>query len=150
MGKQEKAEKKRIDIKSLADLRPRMIDAEIEVGDEVLVIPCRALTYQEQMEAGWEVSDPVPPIMGVGDDKRPLYDYQDPGYLKQKERANTERMYRRLLRFVQLEIPGETVEERVKALQDTLEYSIVTKLTMLMMRTFTEGEARANSRADSF
>lgn len=150
MGKQEKTEKKRVTVKALSDLAPRLIDAELELGEEVLVIPCKALTYEEYQRAGWEVKDPEPPVMGVDDNKRPIFNLQDAGYLRQREEANTERMYRRLLKFVQLEVPGDTVEVRVQALRDTLEYSVVTKLTMLMMRVFTEGEARAQARAEAF
>jgi hypothetical protein len=54
--------KQRVKITSLADLQPRTVDIEIVRDNEVLVIPCKTLSYAEFQRLGYDVVDPSPPV----------------------------------------------------------------------------------------
>jgi hypothetical protein len=141
--------KQRVKITSLADLQPRTVTVEIERGDEVLEIPCKTLSYAEFQRLGYEVVDPAPPT-DRWDKKGPIYNYNDPAYLQDRQKANDERMYRRLLAFVQIDVPGDTVEEQIDNLTNTLEVDIVRALVGIMSNMVTGGEARIADRAATF
>ena len=140
--------KERVEVTSLDALRPRRVMVEIERDGDVLVIPCRMLSYGEWQRLGYEVLDPEPPYLAGPKGK--LYDFNDPQYLMKKQQAQDERMYRRLLAFVQVDVPGETMPEKIAHLRDALEVGIVNKLTAAMMQVATEGRAQVDARAETF
>ena len=141
--------KQRLKITSLADLQPRTVDVLIERGDEVLEIPCKTLSYAEFQRLGYEVIDPAPPTSGATA-KGPIYNYNDPDFLTARQRAADERLYRRLLAFIQIDVPGDTVDEQIKNLSEALEVDIVRALTRVMSDMVNGGEARIEARAATF
>lgn len=148
MAKQDEG-KRRFEITTLADLQPRDVEVEIERDNEVLVIPCRALSYAEFQRLGYEVVDPAPPASGATA-KGPIYNYNDPEYLAARQKAADERLYRRLLAFVQIDVPGDTVAEQIENLTNALELDVVKTLVAAMTRISTESEARVQNRATTF
>lgn len=141
-------QKDRIEVTSLDALRPRRVMVEIERDGDVLIIPCRMLSYGEWQRLGYEVLDPEPPYMAGPKGK--LYDFNNPEYLLKKQQAQDERMYRRLLAFVQIDVPGKDTAEKIAHLRDALEVGIVNKLTAAMMQVATEGRAQVEARAETF
>lgn len=144
----EKTTKERVAVASLDALRPRNVMVEIERDEDVLVIPCRMLSFGEWQRIGYEVLDPEAPYLAGPKGK--MYDFSDPQYLMKKQQAQDERMYRRLLAFIQVDVPGANVGEQIAHLRDTLEVGIVNKLTVAMMQVATEGRAQVEARAESF
>lgn len=150
MAKRNEGEnKKHRAITTLADLQPRLVDVQIELDDEIVVIPCKTLSYAEFQRLGYEVVDPSPPVSGAGP-KGPIYNYNDAAYLQARQQANDARLYRRLLAFVQIDVPGATVEEQIDALTNTLEVAVVRALVQVMSNMVTGGEARIADRAATF
>lgn len=150
MAKKSDGEKKRISITSLDDLQPRDVDVEIERGNEVLVIPCRTLTYGEFQRLGYAVIDPAPPVATWNSKGAASYNYNDPQYLTAKQQAADERLYLRLLAFLKIDVPGDTPQEKIDNLQNTLEVDVVRALTKVMLDMVSGGEARVTDRATTF
>lgn len=142
--------KQRATITKLADLERRHITVIVERDDDELEIPCKTLTWKRWQDLGVQVPDPAPPIFGVDRNGRPQPNYNDPTYLAEKEAANTRRLYLRLLDFLDIDIPGDTPEARMTALQDTLEVGLVNRLASVMGQFAREGEARIETRAATF
>lgn len=138
-----------IEVTSLADLGPRTIIVNLEREDGVLQIKCRTLSYQRWQQIGWEVADPTPPVVGAGK-HGPIYNHDDPAYKAALMQASDERMYRRLLEFVQIEVPGRTVEQKLARLRETLEAGVVRHLAQVMGAYTRDGSARIEGRANSF
>lgn len=134
---------------SLTELGRRELTIEIEMDDEVLVIPMKALTFKEWQEAQRSVPNPTPPPSRVGKNGEPIFDYNDPAYLTQMADATNKRMMLMLIRAIQIEIPGETEDQQIEFLRG-LEYGLLDKLAALMAEFNREVNAHINARADSF
>lgn len=141
-------DKPKLTVSSLADLSPRQVMVEIERDQDVLTVPCRMLSYGEWQRLGYEVLDPEPPFLAGPKGK--IYDYNDPNYQRTVKQMADERTYRRLLAFVDIEIPGKTVEEKIEHLRDGLEFGVLNQLVTAMMRVAVEGRARVEARAEAF
>ena len=136
-------------VASLTDLPSRSTTVNIAMEDGILSFPCKALTYARWNELGRMVTDPPPPIMG-GDRSGPKFNLQDPTYIMQREEAGEKRLYYRLTEFLNISIPGETIQERAQALRETLEFGIVKALAQAMQQTALTGEVSVNARAETF
>lgn len=151
MSKQNGKERSITPVLSLDDLSTMQVNVEIELlNGDILAVPIKTLTYREWLEIGWEVPAPTPPISGVDASKRPVFNHNDPGYLANLERVNMERNYRRLLRALQIPIPGNTVDEQLDALKSKLDGAICRQLLNAINETGMAGEARIAARAESF
>lgn len=135
---------------SFDDLAPAQIRVEIDHAGQTLIVPMRALTYFEWEREGAAVPVPVAPIHGVDKQGRPIQDMTNPEYLRQVADANTTRSMRRLLAALLLPIPGETVEARLAALREKLDYNLARQLLGVLVQQALEGEARIVSRSASF
>lgn len=149
MAENEGGQKPRLKITSIEQLKPQDINVIIEREDDIIEIPCRMPGHQEYQRLGYEIVDPAPPVRGAGP-KGPVYNYSDPAYLQARQEAAQKRIYRRLLAFVQIEVPGATVEEQIANLANTLDVSVVNKLIEVMSGLMNEGSARVEDRAATF
>lgn len=135
---------------SLTDLASPKIDAILEYEDYDLVVPIRIPSAHEWNQIGYSVLAPVPPINGVDSNKRPVYDRNDPGYLRRLAEAEDERTYRRLLACIELPVEGETQDEKLASLRAALGPNAFWKLNALISQKLQEGEARIVNRAETF
>lgn len=135
---------------SFDDLRPIDIVVELTHGDRDIEIPLRSLTYSQWNAIGLSVPAPTPPVQGVDKNGRPLFDYNNPAYLIQLEQAGEERVYRRLLASLRIDIPGATEDEKVHALREGLDTNIVRQLNEVIGQFALKGEARIKHRAETF
>lgn len=133
----------------LADLAPDQIDAVLDYGDYDLVVPIRMLTLHEWNRIGFSVPAPTPPITG-GDKRGPIFDRNDPAYLRQLAEAEQERGYLRLLASIELPVEGDTQEEQLAALKATLGVNAALQLIRLLNNEAAKGEARIIHRAETF
>lgn len=137
----------RIEAKSLTDLEPLRVSAELELpGGDVLIVPLRLLTYAAWNRIGREVKNPSPPLSGVDANKRPIHDLNDPTYQNAIAEAGEERNYRRLLAALDIPIPGATVEDKVKALRETVDAGVMRKLMDFLGGVIVQGEAAISGR----
>lgn len=143
-------ERPRIEVKSLKDIGRRDVTIEIEHRNEILVFQAKTLTFKRFQELGRLVDAPQPPAMGVDANKRPLYNLNDPGYKKQVDEAENRRGLLRLAEFLDMDIPGETPQEKADALAEALEQDVVISLFNAMWGTVVEGKARVEARAATF
>ena len=134
---------------SLADLKSGTIDAVLDYGDYELLVPIRMLTLFEWNRIGFSVAVPAPPTVG-GDKRGPIFDRNDPTYLRQLAEAEQERGYLRLLAAIELPIEGETQAERLDALKAALGVNAAVQLMQLMNAEATKGNARIVARAETF
>lgn len=88
-------------------------------------------------EALWQlrrrVTWPKPPVKDMTK-AGPVYDYGDEGYQRAVEDANREFSLRVLLAMLQLEIPGETEDERLEQLRRKLGGTVLAQLTEAAQR----------------
>lgn len=139
------------DLVHLSDLAPVAIRVEIErPGGDLLVVPLRTLTYSEWLRLGFEVPDPTPPISGVDKNGRPVFDTRHPDYLRAVEMATLQRGLRRLLAALQIDIPGDTAEQKLAALDASLDAGVARQLLGVLGRLAAKGEAHITARADTF
>jgi hypothetical protein len=143
---------KEIKITALGDLPSRDTEIRVEMDNhEVLVFPGRALTYKRWNEIGRLVSDPEPPTGGFDKQGRPIYNLNDPGYINQKQEAADKRMYYRLVEFLQMDIPGDSMDAKVEALSDAIEFRIMKALiTGVSQEHFSGAGVSASARAATF
>lgn len=135
---------------SLADLAAPKINAVLEYDEYDLVVPIRIPSAHEWNQIGYSVQAPVPPVNGVDGNKRPIYDRNDPGYLRRMAEAEEERTYRRLLACIELPIEGDTQEEKLDALRAAIGVNAFWKLNTLISEQIAEGQSRIINRAETF
>lgn len=138
-------------ITSFADFEPQDVDVQINLPDErQLIVPMRIPSYAELMEVNRAVADPKPPISGIDPTtKRPLVDYNDPGYQRSVQDAYTERMFRLIAQSVRIDLPGDSQAEKVAYLRG-LDPSLIGGLMAAMNQLTKQGEAQLLARAGGF
>lgn len=134
---------------SLVEFVPEDVDVQIEYPDHIELIPMRTISYMRLLEINQSVPDPVPPIGGVDGNKRPVVDYNNPGYQRAVNDAYIERMMRLIVEMVRLPIPGESEAEKVGYLRG-LDTVMVGGLMAAVNQLTKQGEAQLISRAAGF
>lgn len=148
-------------VRSLSDLAPRTGNIIVERQDgEQLAIPYRELSYKEWWEIGRRVEDPMPVKTGQEHDDYAkdesgklvkVYKVDWYAYQREQSEAFNRRVYLRLAAFIDLPFPaGNTLEERADALISQVPNDVLQALSAAMHRMVTGGEARVESRADTF
>ena len=140
----------RVDVTSLDDLATVRVRAEIVHAGRVLVVPLRELNYFDWMRLGYEVPNPGPPIMGTDKQGRPLFDRNDPSFLRAMDEATLERGYVRMLAALDIPIAGDTQAEKLATLKQKLGTNVVRQLTNILNEMANEGEARIVNRSETF
>lgn len=151
------ADKKIRTAKSLSDLAAPIVNVNIDDVDEngeafEWCIRLKTLTLGQWLAAGRRVPPATPPIKGAGAGGQPIYDVYNPEYQRQRELVEERRLYHRLLDALILDesIPGDTVEERVAALESQLSARIANSLFNVLLEQHNAATARLSGRADSF
>jgi len=135
-----------------ADLEERLVvNFEIErEGGTPIVLPMKELSYAEWIEAEFEYPWPTPPAMGINPNSGlPLFNTADHGYIKASAECEANRTYSRILKSIQIEIPGETREEQMASLHK-LGSRITKTLRAVLSDMHAEGKARVASHAENF
>ena len=137
-------------ITSLTQLPSRdlPVTIEIEGQDEMIVIPCRALTFRRYQEIGRMVPDVAPPTMAGKNGI--LYDWQNPEYKAKQEAVQEQRNMLRLAEFVQADIPGNTLQDKADYIANELEMGVVYALKSAMDKTMQGGGASVSAREANF
>lgn len=140
-----------VPVKALADLGQRTVTLIIETENEVLEFTGRTLTNKRYNDIGRMVPEPVPPINGVDNNKRPVFNNLDPGFKAEEARAGNRRGLLRLAEFLQLDWgSATTLDEKADLLDSTLEFNVVRELQTAMGMTLMEGKGRVAARAEMF
>ena len=147
-------------VRNLSDLAPRTGNIIIERQDgEQLSIPYRELSYKEWWEIGRMVDDPMPLKPGQGADDFAkdengklikVYNVDWQAHQRAQSDAFNRRVYLRLAAFIDLPFAGKTLDEKADELINTIPNDILQALSAAMHRMVTGGEARIESRADTF
>lgn len=133
------------------ELEPVQIFVEIPQADgEWISLPVRPLGVRQWEQVGRTIPVPQPPIMGADDQKRPLYDWNDTTYRQAVTDANTRRTYARLFAFIGIEVPGDTLDAKITALEARLHAGEIQALAEAMERLFKGEEAKIVSTAATF
>lgn len=154
MGKQGEGKKKRQParaITSLSQLDTLHVTLELTRPDgEEIALSGTPLSYTRWVEIGYEIADPTPPIMGADSAGKPLYDRNDPEYRRQLTSAGIRRSYARLVEFLDIDVPGKTLDEQIAALETVLSAGEVQALVGKISDLFAGEEARIAERAATF
>lgn len=132
------------------DLAPIRIIVEVEHGGEILEIPLKTLTYAEWNKLGTDIPTPTPPISGVDKQGRPIFNNSDPTYITQVEQVAEQRVYARLLASLDMEVPGNTQQEKLDALRNKVDVNVMRQLVETISSFALKGEARVKHRAETF
>lgn len=136
---------------TFADLEDRLVvNFEVErPGGGKVIIPLRELTYSDWLQAEFEYPRPQAPIMGSDAAGRPLLNFGDPAFVKASAECEANRSYSRLLLALQLDIPGDTREDKIARLHK-IGSRIVRTLTAVLNDMHSVGEARVADHAATF
>jgi len=147
---EQKPEIRRID--ALSDFKAdKNLIAEVETVDgAVYEIPIRKLSLDAWSQVGKEVPEPEAPQVGTKKDGTAIYNENDPAWLQAKEDAYNERLYRRILACLRIDIPGKTIEARVKSLRDELPADVTQALGMFLMQIHNRWRRTVEARAETF
>lgn len=139
-------------VASLADVAPVTLYLEIErVDGEILAIPTRNVGYTRLLKVQQAIPLPTPPPDGFdATNKKPTYNYNDPGYLDARQDAFTRRDYAALLEWVDLVIPGDTLEARVEAFERVFTSAETRQMFEGLNLYQKKGGAQLQSAADHF
>lgn len=105
------------------DLKSKTMLFEIESPEgEKFDLPIKSITETELDAINNSVPEPVAPNKPVFKGKGIGYvdepDYENVEYVKKKKESGREQTYRLLATCMMIDIPGETVEEKAKALRE--------------------------------
>lgn len=138
-------------ITSLGELEPVRITLEITRADgETVAFSGSPLSVRQWLEVGHAVPPPTPPIMGADSNGKPLYDWNNPDYRRALDEANVRRSYARLIAFLDVEVPGATLDEQIDALEAHLSAGDIQALTAAIGRLYEGEEARIAARGATF
>lgn len=139
-------------ITSLADMAglSTTYDVEIEYEGDVLVFPCKMLSYSEWQAAEMRVPNPVPPVQGVDKAGRPVFDKHDPGYQVALLKARDLLIALRVAAFLQIDIDGDTPEAQAQVLMETLPPAVIRGLVRVLDAAYEGRAARVLARAETF
>lgn len=96
------------------------------------------------------VKEPLPPIVDYIAADKPIYNRLDQGYLSQMIEVNYKRNSLVLLEMLQLDIPGETADERLTFMQEQLDPMVYDALLEVVTSILDKAKARIIHRADTF
>lgn len=134
----------------LLTLEKAMIIVTLEDGSE-LSVPIRVPTQWEMLQIAHEVTYPSPPTAGVDPKtKRPFFDFNHPSYIAARESVDMDRNYRTLLAALQLDVPGDTKEEKLTFLKTKFSARITRQLNTAIAVLVGGGQARVAGRAATF
>lgn len=135
------------------DLQDRLV-VNFEVdrpGGGTLVIQLRELSFTEWLEPEFEF--PMPQAVPNGINPRtgmPTYNTSDPAYIKAATECLSSRTYARLIKSLQVAVPGETLKEKIEALGNAVGASLIRTLEAAVNDMHGVGRARVADHADSF
>jgi hypothetical protein len=113
-----------IEAMSLDDLADVVVEVAIPRPDgKQIRVKLRTLSGDEVWEVRRAIKWPKPPIKDyrkIGGEVTAIYDYENEEYVTAHEDASRELSYRHLIKSLQLDIPGETFEERYANLHQRL------------------------------
>lgn len=136
---------------TLDDLKRVTVNVTLELADGTeVMVPMRSLSQHQVNSIRWEVDDPAPPISGTDKSGRPVFDYNNPTYIKGRNEAEMERAYRVLLAALAIEIPGETKDDRLSYLKNEFDARVVRQLNEALGGLLMGGTARVAARAAEF
>lgn len=157
--KQNQTPKRRMTSLEQIELRTLNVTIYREGEDEAWEFELRELPRAKYFELARLIPDPTPPkkrddpidIMRVNGVIQRLYEIDELEYLQAQQRATNRRTMLRLLHcLVDFDVPGETENEKLDAMEAALPLDVVTGL-IDAMNSFAEGsEARIEERAKSF
>lgn len=146
-------------VTSLKDVEAPVMNVEYWNMGELQVVSMRMLGHWEFHQLGYEVPAPIPPIHGVDDFKRPIFDTRNPTYLREQDEAVLLRGYVRLAAALklpaeyadlELQIEGSTPMERVESLKKRVGMPVMNQWLAGLVALAEEGEAQIAGRAATF
>jgi len=114
-----------------------------------LVVTVKTLSYKEWMDIERAVPMPAPPVNGADRSGRPIYNEQDATYQRAVADAHNERLYRRIIAALQMDVPGDTIEEQMEAIGQ-LDTQLVISLGNVLTAAHLASVGRVEERARSF
>lgn len=96
------------------------------------------------------VAEPMPPVVDYLAANKPVYNYRDQGYLSQMAEVNYKRNSLVLLEMLQLDIPGDTADDRLTFMQEQLDPMVYDALLDVVTGILEKAKARIISRAETF
>ncbi len=137
-----------------AQAGPVVVNVHVELPyDRALDVPLGTLSYGAWMQAESMVPEPAIPrtLAGPGGTKQP--NPADISYRAALAEANEKRAYLRLAISLQdagMNIPGESLEEKAKAIRDSLDAGVANALLVFLASAAMQGKAQAETAADGF
>ena len=139
---------------TLDDLSDVIVEATIPRPDgKMITVRLKTLSGEQVWEVRRAIKWPKPPVKDyrkTGGEVLPIYDYEDATYVAAQEDASRELGYRHLLLSLQIDIPGETFEEKLEALRTRLGQWALNSLLSVSNRLHYPNPEEVNAIALSF
>ena len=100
-------------------------------GDTIWRIEVRLVSHYEWMAIDLMFPKPKPPASGASG--KIVYNYENPEYRKELEMRNEKVQMHRLAESITAEIPGDSVDEKIKTLTDTFTMAFLLQLYLALM-----------------
>lgn len=145
-----------------ADFGRRDIDLTITVIDDYgkeqeLLLPIRTLSFFQVDQIKASLPDPDPPVKSVEKDAagipRPVFDYNNAGYIAQKTVRQNERMHKLMLAAIRqdlMPIPGNDDNEKLEYIKQNFDASVVNAVMIQLNTLAVEARAQIDTRASTF
>lgn len=142
------------DVRTLGQLGERILNVLVEIapGRAVLRVALRIPSYHRWVELGEAIPDPPVPHT-AHDGTKKVANYADTTYLRDRNRAANERMYRRLADALEgggLTFTGSTIEAKAKELRETIAADAFAALYRFLSAQIDGSMAQLDTAAESF
>lgn len=120
---------------------------------KLIEVELRELSEPEVADIRHSIKWPEAPVKDfkkIGSDVVPIVNYQDAGYIKAQNQANSDFLRKLLVKMMVMEIAGETEDEKLATLKKTFSQAVLTQLSRAVSNMIYVGEQEIDNVSRSF
>jgi hypothetical protein len=141
---------------TLLDLECATITVVVTLADDAEVtVPMRLIPQYRMMQLSAMIPSAVPPqpvdaVKAADGGVKWIYNYNDPAYIAEASEVAYKRNALMLAEMIQIDIPGETLEECATYIRDKFDPLVTDQLTSVIGMQREKAKARIITRAETF
>lgn len=136
---------------SLSDLECATITVVITLADNAEVaLPMKMIPQYRMMQLSAMIPSAVPPLVDYAAGGKPVYNYADAKFVADVGEVQFKRNCLMLAEMVQIDIPGETLEEKSTYIREKFDPIVTDQLVSVVGERREKAKARIITRAETF
>lgn len=137
---------------TLGDLECATITVIVSLADESeVIVPMKMIPQYRMMQLSAMIPSAMPPMVDIQHGtQKPIYNYADPAFVAAVGEVSFKRNCLMLAEMVKIDIPGETLEEKAKYIQETFDPIVTDQLIGVVSERREKAKARIVTRAETF